>query len=318
MFLFSPAPARAQGNGQWITSYTITDLQTGQLLEQRNFQTNVNVNAAPVLAGTDLSVTFTIQVTTSNPSTDLTLSTNLGHSSHEGTFWALQGSYAGLNGATYNPNEQTVAFSQEVGTLTMTCYGTVPSGITQTQAGPITLDKATPFQLVVLADPSGNTLDQVQASVVDSTIAKFDTLLSQAKAEAQTLTNNGVDPAFVTLYQSVITSASDQANEGFVDNAIAILNQLASTQSSVSPVSSRTSIESILFFPAVIALAVIVVIVGFLFMRAREKVNYDKLAIEDQIKDLEGLTLRAQKIDKNISASLESVKERLKSLVGEQ
>ena len=44
--------------------------------------------------------------------------------------------------------------------------------------------------------------------------------------------------------------------------------------------------------------------------------NYDKLVIEDQIKDLEGLTLRASKIDKNISVSLESVKERLKSLVG--
>jgi len=53
-----------------------------------------------------------------------------------------------------------------------------------------------------------------------------------------------------------------------------------------------------------------------MFMRAKGKVTYDRLVIEDQIKDLEGLTLRAAKIDKNLNVSLEGVKERLKSLVG--
>jgi hypothetical protein len=36
--------------------------------------------------------------------------------------------------------------------------------------------------------------------------------------------------------------------------------------------------------PAVIALVVIVAIVGFLMVRARGRVSYDKLVIEDQIK----------------------------------
>jgi hypothetical protein len=63
-------------------------------------------------------------------------------------------------------------------------------------------------------------------------------------------------------------------------------------------------------------LIVVVVLIGFMFVRTRGKLNYDKLVIEDQIKDLEGLTLRAAKIDKNLTVNLESVKDRLKSLVG--
>jgi len=55
---------------------------------------------------------------------------------------------------------------------------------------------------------------------------------------------------------------------------------------------------------------------AFLFMRNRGKVSYFKLVVEDQIKDLEGLTLRASKIDRTISSNLSSIEDRLKRLVG--
>jgi hypothetical protein len=51
-------------------------------------------------------------------------------------------------------------------------------------------------------------------------------------------------------------------------------------------------------------------------LRARGKNSYVQLVIEDQIKDLEGLTLRASRVDRTISSSLEGIKDRLKSLVG--
>jgi hypothetical protein len=51
-------------------------------------------------------------------------------------------------------------------------------------------------------------------------------------------------------------------------------------------------------------------------MRNRGKVGYFRLVIEDQIKDLEGLTLRASKIDRTISSNLASIEDRLKRLVG--
>ena len=63
-------------------------------------------------------------------------------------------------------------------------------------------------------------------------------------------------------------------------------------------------------------LAAVAVIFVVLFLRVRGKVSYFQLVVEDQIKDLEGLTLRASKIDRTMSSSLESVKDRLKRLVG--
>jgi len=71
-----------------------------------------------------------------------------------------------------------------------------------------------------------------------------------------------------------------------------------------------------LFIPIIGVTAAVAVIFVVLFFRARGKVSYFQLVVEDQIKDLEGLTLRAAKIDRAMSASLDSVKDRLKRLVG--
>ena len=199
--VLSVVPANAQGTGQWITSYTISDLKTGQILKQ--VSPGQNTSNAPILAGAELNVTITIQVTTANPSTSLKLSTNMGHSSVQGTYWELQSkSYAGLSGYTYNPNQQTVTFSQTIGTLTISCYGTIASGITQTNAGGITLDKKVDQALVSLTDPVGNQLDKIGVSIVDAKISQFDNLLATAMSTIQSMKDNGVDPAYITLYQS--------------------------------------------------------------------------------------------------------------------
>jgi hypothetical protein len=315
--ILSVAPTHAQSSAQWITNYTISDLKTGQILKQIDLVTGQNNTNAPILAGAELNVTITIQVTTTSPNTNLQLSTNMAHSTIQGTYWELQTkTYAGISGSTYNPNQQTVSFSQMTGTLTMSCYGAISAGITQTQAGGITLDKKVDQALITLTDPVGNQLDKIGVSVVDAKINQFDTLLGTALNAIQTMKNNGVDPAYISLFQSVVDSGQSQANQGLVDNGITTLTGLTNLQTSSAPASTSTPIEATLFLPAVIALAVIVVIVGFMFVRTRGKVNYDKLVIEDQIKDLEGLTLRAAKIDKNLTVSLESVKDRLKSLVG--
>jgi hypothetical protein len=71
-----------------------------------------------------------------------------------------------------------------------------------------------------------------------------------------------------------------------------------------------------LYIPAIAVLAVLAVLFVVLFLRVRGKVSYFQLVVEDQIKDLEGLTLRASKIDRAMSSNLESVKDRLKRLVG--
>jgi hypothetical protein len=83
--------------------------------------------------------------------------------------------------------------------------------------------------------------------------------------------------------------------------------------SSGEPIGS--ALEMIML-PAIGITAVAAVLLAFMFFRARGKNSYFRLVIEDQIRDLEGLTLRASRIDRTISSSLEGIKDRLKSLVG--
>lgn len=116
----------------------------------------------------------------------------------------------------------------------------------------------------------------------------------------------------ITLYKNVLDGAQTLANEGLVDNAIVTLTQLSAS----SPASIKTPVEATLFIPAVVGLAVVLVIVAFLFVRARGKSSYYSLVIEDQIKDLEGLTMRAARVDKTIASGLDGIKERLQQLVG--
>ena len=72
----------------------------------------------------------------------------------------------------------------------------------------------------------------------------------------------------------------------------------------------------IIFYPIIGVTAAVAVLFVVLFLRSRSKVSYFTLVVEDQIKDLEGLTMRAAKIDRAMSANLDSVKDRLKHLVG--
>jgi hypothetical protein len=76
------------------------------------------------------------------------------------------------------------------------------------------------------------------------------------------------------------------------------------------------ALMQLLFLPLIVVFGVIAVLFAFLFLRNRGKVSYFRLVIEDQIKDLEGLTLRASKIDRTISSNLASIEDRLKRLVG--
>ena len=71
-----------------------------------------------------------------------------------------------------------------------------------------------------------------------------------------------------------------------------------------------------LFIPVAVVLAAVAVVFAFLFLRIRGKVSYFQLVVEDQIKDLEGLSMRISRIDRAASSNLESVKDRLKRLVG--
>jgi hypothetical protein len=295
---FSPVKAQTTTSG-WITSYDVYDYNSNQHLASYSSTTG-NQSFAPIVPGAEIKVTFTINVFTAG-SGDLKLSTSL-QNPPQGQYWQLSSQSTYTLGSDFNPDSPQASFNWVVGTFTMTASGVVPSSSSQTGA---------PVNLVTLYGPtSGIPLDQITVSSVSAAMTQFQTLYAQKAAHLKSLQSGGVAQGYVDLYTNVLNESTVEANAGQVASAIALLNQL---NISNEPPSSTTQA---LFIPVVGALAAVTVIFAVLFLRIRGKVSYFQLVVEDQIKDLEGLTMRISKIDRAMSSNLESVKDRLKRLVG--
>jgi hypothetical protein len=294
-------PASAAGEGQWITAYTIEDASTGEPLVEYNSATGVNETYSPVLPGADIKVTFTIDVFASG-SGNLKLTTSLTKSaSHPNGYWELLTDDYDL-GSDYNPASKSTEFNWDVGTFDMALYGTVPSTTSKT---------AKTVNVVTLTSEAGGAaIDQISVQATSAGLAAFNTLYNKQEDKLQTLIDSGVAKGYIDIYTNVLNASKAIANSGNVEEAMALLNGLNVANEPVS------STMETLFLPIVVVLAVVAVIFVVLFLRIRGKVSYFQLVVEDQIKDLEGLTLRASKIDRSMSSSLESIKDRLKNIVG--
>lgn len=294
-------PVKAVGEGQWITGYKIEDATSGQLLVQFNSTTGVNMTSSPMIPGAEVKVTFTVNVFTPG-SGNLKLTSGLQKSNtHANGYWELISQDYTL-GSAYNPNSASTEFNWVVGTFTIALYGKVPNSAT---------DTAKLIHVVTLTSASGGeAIDQINVLATTANLAAFNVLYDQQEVKLKSLISNGVAQGYIDIYTNVLNASKTIANAGDVADAMALLNGL---NVSNEPVSS--TMEA-LFLPIVGVLAAVAVIFVVMFLRVRGKVSYFQLVVEDQIKDLEGLTLRVSKIDRAISSNLESVKDRLKRLVG--
>ena len=298
VMIVSVAPTYAVGEGEWITKYTVKDSKTDQVLMEVDFETGTNNTYSPILAGAELTVTFTVNVVVTGG--NLRLSTSMLHSQVHDTFWSLI--TLNYTFSNYNPNSAAIEFNAVKGTFEMICYGKIPTTAVS--------NKPVQFTLVQLSSSGGDVLDQITPNVVNAKVDEYQNLLATKEGKLQSLKDSGVATGYVELFGNVIDQAKALAAQGYVDNAIALLNGL-----NVSNEPASSFMES-LFLPIIGVIAVVAVALGFMFMRARGKMNYFSSVIEDQIKDLEGLTIRASKIDRTISSSLETIKDRLMRLVG--
>jgi len=293
----SQAATSTTSDNQWITDYKIYDATTNALLVQYDASTNTTTPFSPVLPGAQVSITFTVNVIASGEG-DLSLRSGLLKPS-SGTYWDY--SDAGYNlGSSFSPNAATTTFNWVAGQFEITLNGIVPSSSSASKS----------ITAVTLAGPSGTTLDTITITATSAQMGNFQTLLKQKEDELASLKASGVDAGYTALYQNVLTTAQAVALSGDTEDAIALLNGLNGANAPAG------STMQILFYPLVGITAAIAVVFAILFLRTRGKVSYFQLVVEDQIKDLEGLTLRAAKIDRAMSANLDSVKDRLKRLIG--
>ena len=291
-------PTRGVGDGEWITGYTVEDTKTGQILMEVNFTSGKDSTYSPILGGAEITVTFTINVFTTG-SGNLKLRTDMQHSTVEADrYWDLVSDDYDL-GPDFNPNQAQTEFNWVKGNFTMKCYGKTR-----------TITKPTPLILVQLSSSADDVLDNIRPTIVTASVDEFQNLYDEKEDKLRSLIDSGVAAGYTQMFENVLNQSQNLVNKGYVNEAIALLNAIPS---SGEPMGS--ALEMIML-PAIGVAAAAAVIFAFMFLRARGKNSYVQLVIEDQIKDLEGLTLRASKVDRTISSSLESVKDRLKNLVG--
>ncbi len=288
--------AASSSDSQWITDYKIYDATTDELLVQHDAATNETSTFSPVLPGASVRITFTVNVIADGEG-NLKLTSGLSKPT-SGTYWVYDGVDYDL-GSTFSPNTATTTFNWVAGEFEITLNGKVPATSSSSKA----------ITAVTLAGPSGTSLDSIKITATTAEMGNFETLLSQKEDELASLKASGVDSGYTDMYQNILTVAQAVAAGGDEENAIALLDGLGANP-------PAGSLMQTLFIPLVVVTAVVAVIFLVLFIRTRSKVSYFTLVVEDQIKDLEGLTLRASKIDRAMSANLDSVKDRLKRLVG--
>ena len=287
---------KAAGDAEWITDYTVMDANTGSILIQYDAAANQTTRLGAVVPNTDIKITFTVNVIASGEG-DLRLTSGLGKPS-SGSYWEYDDTYD--LGSKFSPNTASTSFNWVAGEFEITLYGKVPSTASASKA----------ITAVTLAGPSGTSLDTLKITSTSAAMDNFLTLYDQKQDEIQSLKASGVDAGYIELCETVLVVAQDVANGGDVENAIALLDGINTSNAPAG------SLMQTLFIPIVGVTAAVAVIFVVLFLKSRGKVSYFQMVVEDQIKDLESLTLRAAKIDRAMSASLDSVKDRLKRLVG--
>jgi len=309
LIVVSVTPVYCVGEGELIIKYRVEDLETGQVYMEQDFETGEITEYSPLFDGSELNVTFTVDIAITISHVNLRIATNLAHSTIQDRYWQLHSK--GYSFENYNPNQQYIEFKQVKGTFTISCYGKVPKGITQTNIAGYVLHNPKNLTTIKLNGPNGELLDQIESEVLDAEIDEYRNLLEKRDDRLETLKNTGVAPGYIELFEGVLDQSEVQAELGFVDEAISLLDLLAVSQEPVS------SIGETLFLPVMGGLGIAAVAIGFLYMKARSKSSYILSVIEDQIKDLEGLTLRVSRIDRTLSSRLDSMKERLKKLIWE-
>ena len=287
----------AVGEGDWITKYTVEDIDSGEKLLEVDFEEGTETEYSPILAGAELKITFTVNVFTSGEG-NLQLRTNMKQATGESQYWELVSEDYDL-GSDYNPARSSTDFNWEEGTFEMICYGKVS-----------TVTKPSNVTLVGLYGPTGTTLDKIEVIVLTAEGSEFQDLFEQYEDRLRSLIDSGVAPGYTELYENMLNQSKALNRAGLTEEAIALLEAIPT---SGEPMGSALQM---IMLPAIGVAAAAAVIFAFMFQRARGKNSYFRLVVEDQIKDLEGLTLRASKIDRTISSSLSSIEDRLKRLVG--
>lgn len=309
LVLLTPAiPAQAQSL-PWIEEYTLRNYSTGQTVLEWDSMTGDLLQNAPILAGDEYIITFTLNVrqTVDNAVLELTLTSFMDKMSEE-YYWDIE-TPAFPETDDFNPASRTINFHHIEGVYIISGVGRIATDTTVFTTEGVTLHRPINLTLVNLDGPIGTEYDHISINVIDSAIDDYRFLLGQKEAELQDYIERDVDPAYIQLYENFVALAEEEAGQGLVNSAT---NLLANLEVEAPPVLTGPSWMERYFLPAVGGLFVISVLGVFMFIRTNSRLWFIKMIIEDQIREMEAIQSRASRIDRTLAQRLDEINDRLK------
>ena len=292
----------------WIEEYRLDHYSTNQRILEWSSASGQLTQNAPVLAGNEYSLSFRINVrqTVDNAVLELRLSEAIEKKSMT-VFWEIETVELPLM-SDYNPTERIIKFNHTQGVYRLSIVGEIDRTLTTTGAG-VVLHKPVDLTLITLWGPGGTLYDEITVNVIDNRIDDYRRLRSQKEAELVQYQQTSVDPAYIQLYEKFLNIAISEAELGLVDSAINLMNNL---QVEAPPVETGPSWQERYFLQAVGALAVLSIIAVALFLRARSRLGFVAMIVEDQIREMEALQSRASRVDRSLAQRLQEINDRLK------
>jgi len=298
---------------RWIVSYRVADLTSKQLVLEMDFEEESYIQNTQIFAGEEYNITIVLDIGLTAAYAELELQVDLLHADTIDRFWEIHTTELDLT-EDYNPNTPTITFHQVKGKYAISVYGRVPSDLTLTDLGQrLVLHKPVNHTFIKLRGPDRSVLDEITLNVIDSEIDSYRLYLDRRKTDLQGFSQNSVDPAFTGLFSSLIALAEQQAEAGFVGTAQEMLESL---EVEIAPVQTGPTMFERYFLPAVGGLSLLVILLFFMLFRARGRIAFTSMVVEDQIRELEGLSMRASRTDRNLGAQLQEINEKLKEMEG--
>lgn len=308
LIVLSIIPAWCSNGISWIEEYRLESYRTGQLVLSWNSDEQQLLENAPVLAGDEYYLHFRLNVrqTVDNAVLELRVSEGLEKQS-AGVFWEVKTVELPVK-PDFNPAQRIIRFDHVQGIYEISVVGKIDRNLTRS-GDVITLHRPVNLTMVELWGPAQTLYDNITVTVIDEKIDDYRFLLKQKEAQLEGYRTGNVDPAYIQLYENFIRLAENQAEQGVVDTGINILEAM---EVKVPPSQTGPSFQERYFVPAIGVLFALSIISVVLFVRTRSKMGFVTMIVEDQIREMEALQMRAQRIDRNLATRLQEINDRLK------
>jgi hypothetical protein len=137
----------------------------------------------------------------------------------------------------------------------------------------------------------------------------------QARDQKQSLLDSTeMETKYGELAAGIIATADDLKDNGYVANAIALIDTLPSSAASFPDPVSETS--SLIYLIVLVILAIILFAFLALYLKARSSGSSLRQQVDEEAGRLDVLLVRVSKIDRQLAREVEQVKEQLERISG--